>query len=164
MRRIRPTLGKYTRALLSMTPRERLHFYSMPEPNSGCRLWLMSVGSHGYGTLQVDGVEWLAHRLAWTLSNGPIPHGMEVCHKCDVRPCIEDNHLFLGTRADNVSDMVRKGRGSRGEDHTSAKLTAAQVRDLRTEIGTHTSLEPKYGISRTNISLVRRGIAYRSVE
>lgn len=65
---------------------------------------------------------WRAHRYAWFIANGPIPPGMNVCHKCDNRECINPDHLFLGTQTDNHRDMEAKGRQSRGEKHRQALL------------------------------------------
>jgi hypothetical protein len=58
------------------------------------------------------GSVWKAHRVAWTLANGPIPAGMHVLHTCDNPPCCNPGHLWLGTQADNMADMARKGRTS----------------------------------------------------
>ena len=77
-----------------------------------CWLWKQSTDRHGYGQTGHDGLHWSAHRLAWQLSNGPIPDGLFVLHHCDNPPCCNPAHLFLGTQADNMADMVSKGRAN----------------------------------------------------
>jgi len=111
-----------------------------------CRIWQGATNEKGYGVLSVDGKTWKAHRYAWTLYRGPIPDGMCVLHKCDVRSCVRVRHLFLGTRADNNADMHAKGRGKsgpsskeqtsyeRGENHHNAKLTEEGVRYIRSAV------------------------------
>ena len=86
----------------------------IPEPNTGCWLWMDCAHEFGYGLLKIGGRKGpvvRAHRYAWELHNGPIPRGLFVCHRCDNPPCCNPAHLFLGTNADNVRDMRRKGRG-----------------------------------------------------
>ncbi len=83
---------------------ERLAFYSKPEPLSGCHIWNGGAFNCGYGRLRYQGRAWLAHRLAWTLKHGPIPDGMILCHRCNVRRCVNPDHLVLGTCADNNAD------------------------------------------------------------
>lgn len=72
----------------------------------GCWLWTGSLDPGGYGRYRSQ----RAHRAAWTLTNGPIPDGLWVLHHCDVRRCINPDHLYLGTRADNVRDAVVRDR------------------------------------------------------
>jgi len=84
---------------------ERFEKYYIPEPNSGCWLWF-GPGWHkfGYGMLTVDKKPEAAHRISWRIVNGPIPKGKFICHKCHNPPCVNPDHLYLGTPADNVRD------------------------------------------------------------
>lgn len=76
----------------------------------GCQIWTGCIGRDGYGQFRINGKIEGAHRASWMLANGPIPHGLHVLHHCDVPPCINPIHLFLGTHADNMADMLRKRR------------------------------------------------------
>lgn len=98
---------------ISETLSQRLERGAIPEPNSGCILWLRKVDPSGYGRVRhrpTSPIPLYVHRAAWEVANGPIPAGMCVCHKCDVRTCINPQHMFLGTLIENIADMDAKGR------------------------------------------------------
>lgn len=93
----------------NLTVAERLSRGSIVR-KSGCIEWLRAV-QRGYGVLRIAGKNKRTHRLAYELSFGPIPSGLNVLHKCDNPACINPKHLFIGTQADNIKDMLNKGRG-----------------------------------------------------
>jgi len=82
------------------------------EDGEGCWVWSASrTGSGGYGQVRNEWGELeFSHRVAWRPANGPIPDGLNVCHKCDYPPCVRPGHLFLGTQLENIHDSMRKGR------------------------------------------------------
>jgi len=109
-----------------------------------CWEWKAYREKTGYGQLQVGTYETpdatRSHRIAWELTNGPIPDGLHVCHHCDNPPCCNPTHLFLGTHQDNMDDMLAKGRDSKpprvhvtGEQNGRSVYTNDQVGNFRRE-------------------------------
>lgn len=96
-----------------------------------CWWWQTCRTQTGYGKTWFRNELWYAHRVAWTLTYGEIPEGLCVCHQCDEPGCVNPYHLFLGTDADNVADMIAKERQARGEQNGSAKLTESEVLEIR---------------------------------
>jgi HNH endonuclease len=77
---------------------------------NGCWIWNACRSDKGYGLIGYAGKSRRAHRLAWEVFRGPIPKGAQVLHRCDTPPCINPDHLFLGTHGDNMNDRLVKGR------------------------------------------------------
>jgi len=123
--------------------------------------WLWTAGlKDGYGQFNPHSRRPItAHRQSWILAHGSIPAGACVLHHCDVRACVNPDHLFLGTRPDNSADMVAKGRSNIGEQHPLSKLTDDSVRAIRemySEPGgmTQQFIADYYGISRSAVGLI----------
>jgi hypothetical protein len=101
--------------------------------DSGCWLWQAAIAGKGYGQLRAipRRLGYLyAHRFSWEMVNGPIPDGLMVLHSCDVPACVNPEHLFLGTNADNHKDMKAKDRHLYGERNAEAKLTERDILDI----------------------------------
>lgn len=133
-----------------------------------CLIWTGACNGSGYGSITVGGrrgYKELVHRIAWIARYGvPPPETPLVLHHCDNPPCWRDGHLFLGTYADNMADMVSKGRGKkwqwRCENGPGAKLKNAQVVDIKrrlTEGQTQQSIADIYGVSKVAIGHIWRG-------
>lgn len=115
-----------------------------------CWLWLGPQGRRGYGETTLGRKRYTPHRLSWVLSYGGIPSGLDVCHHCDVPNCVRPDHLFVGTRQQNLLDSVAKDRFQMGERHYRTMLTNAQVCEMRRRFQngeTQVSLARSYGVS-----------------
>lgn len=128
-------------------------FWPKVQKGDGCWLWTAVVNDDGYGHFtRQSGREVYAHRFSYELHKGQIPKGMSVMHLCDKPRCVNPEHLKLGTHRENMVDARLKGRAW-------SKLTADQVREIRTLFGTLSGAEiaRRYGVSDTQISGIKRG-------
>lgn len=141
-----------------------------------CWTWTGGTTKNGYGQFCWPLRGSRAHRLSWFMRFGDVPQGLLVLHRCDNRPCVNPEHLFLGTHQDNQDDMWAKGRGwsknghhsnpadyrtetkktyNIGEDHPNAKLNSGQVLEIRHDHevnGTRYSvLAKQYHVDRASI-------------
>lgn len=160
-----------------------IRFWKYVEKSDGCWTWTGWLKPNGYGGFDNG----YAHRFSWTLHFGPIPRGLDVCHRCDVRNCVRPDHLFLGTRAVNLADMRRKGRAApspfrtpeiaaasfekrrkvRGSEVASAKLTEAKVLEIKRLLAvgklSQEFIGTAYGVGQSCISRINRGDGWRHV-
>lgn len=130
----------------------------------GCWLWIGAGKGNGYGSFVIDGKSWPAHRAAYLIFNGAHPGEKDVCHKCDNRACVNPDHLFLGTRRENMADCAKKGRiargaklgDRRGDKGPAAKISWEDVRQIRASSEPSKQLAKRFNITNDNINRIRR--------
>lgn len=153
---------------MKLTPRERFLAKVCPEPGSGCWLWRGMVIASGYGMVRFERKMYMAHRLAWKFFRGEIAPGLVICHKCDVRACVNPDHLFVGTMMDNIRDMKEKGRSPHGDKHSRSKLTAEKVSRIKAILAEDrmcmSEIAREFGVAHATISCIARGTTWRHVE
>jgi HNH endonuclease len=133
-----------------------------PDGN-GCIPWLGYKNYRGYGVFRIggkDSIRTSAHRISWVLVNGDLPAGLLVLHKCDNPSCVNAEHLFLGSPADNTADMVSKKRHMWRNKLPWQKLTGGDIEtvlELRRSGHTQQYVADQLGVSRPLISLIESG-------
>lgn len=154
--------------------KKRFHAkYIKGDPND-CWEWMAGKSPCGYGRMSVNGKNTGAHRVAYMLhTSKKIPIGLFVCHKCDNPPCVNPEHLFLGTRSDNMKDCTTKKRSAlqqrpwltQGEKHPLAKLTVRICKEIIKkrilQKKTLTTIGNDYGISASHVSQIVKGYLWR---
>ena len=143
-----------------------MSFWDRVTKTDSCWTWNGSKTSGGYGSVTYEGKFTVCHRVSWELTNGPIPNGLRVLHKCDNPPCVNPDHLFLGTQADNMRDAYRKGRVMirRGSDTIWSKLTEEDIPAIRCMYGegfTQAAIARQFGVATDTIWDVTHGRTWR---
>lgn len=140
---------------------ERFHQKYIIDEKTGCWLWNAGKQSDSYGTIQNGRQNLLAHRVSYEIHHGDIPDGLCVCHTCDVRTCVNPDHLFLGTDQDNTDDKMAKGR------HRLCSiqdLTPQMIADIRINSEVKKiELARKYDVSLDMVNAIRKGVVGKYV-
>ncbi len=150
-------------------------FFAKVNKTDTCWLWTAALNfPNGYGLFGVpggNGKTITAHRMSWIIHNGAIPDKMYICHRCDVKSCVNPDHLFLGTQSDNINDSVSKGRFHRntsGERNGKARLKENQVREIRRQFDsgerTFRQLQFDYGATYSMIYHIIKRNNWKGVE
>ncbi|WP_192258615.1 HNH endonuclease [Mesorhizobium caraganae] len=141
---------------------ERFEASYIPEPNSGCWIWIAStdVDKDGYqrGKLNVNRKSMSATRTSYLMFKGD-PTGLCVCHRCDTTLCVNPDHLWLGTHQENMADKARKGRGRsilKADD-------IPQIRQMLREGASQSSVAKAYGVNPNTICGLYRGRNWRHI-
>lgn len=142
-----------------------VHFFAQTDRDTadveGCWNWTAAITSTtGYGRAWFRTGFEDSHRIAWTLTNGPIPHDREVCHHCDNRRCINPKHLFLGTHSENMRDARNKGRIA------GQKLQRGDIPVIRAAVAggeSRVAVAARYGVSRKTVDSLIRGDSWADV-
>jgi DNA-binding transcriptional regulator YiaG len=139
------------------TIRNKLVSKISANPKTGCWEWSAGKFADGYGAIWTSGTVRRAHRVSYEIHCGSIPDGLHVLHRCDNPICINPEHLFLGTNADNAADKTAKGRQAREARLPQTKLSDDDVRTIRASSGaTQNELAERYGVDQSLISHIRR--------
>ena len=144
-------------------------FWDKVDKSGKCWEWTACKFKSGHGGFRVNGKTVRAHRVAWELTNGPVPdgdgfHGTCVCHSCDNPSCVNPAHLFLGTQGDNMNDKTDKGRARggapSGEANPAAKLTEADIKFIRYWLDAgyaQKQIASAFFVTQANISYIKSG-------
>lgn len=155
--------AKFTRKL--STGERMARFWSRVDKSGDCWLWTAGVDGSGYGLTKWADKTIGAHKLAYILTNGELPEGREVCHRCDNPPCCNPEHLFAGTHLENMRDCVAKGRLTPprrlyGDQNPLAKLSDQEVEIIKHRAASgerQTTLAKEFNVSNGLICMVLKG-------
>ena len=133
---------------------------------TGCWLLDTKIQDNDYRRIYVNGKNKKAHRYSYELHKGPIPKGLVVCHSCDNPPCVNPDHLFVGTQKDNVRDAMSKNRTPqmyvKGRQR-NRKLTFEQVEEIKSAKGSQYVIAERFSINQSQVSKIKNGKRWKGV-
>jgi hypothetical protein len=164
-----------------MNPKFLDRFWSKVNKTENCWLWTGSKYKEGYGLIWDKPKIGRAHRISYELAYGPIPEGLCIAHKCDTPSCVNPDHLFAATHAENMRDRDNKGRHAKGDRHGTKrqphsihrgtmcrqhKLDEAQIIEIRQRADSGESmcsLSRRFNVSRRNIQFIAKRLSWRHI-
>ena len=146
-----------------------VRFWKQVKKTDGCWLWAGSMDRDGYGVFRgaVSGVTFTkAHRFSYALHSGDLLVGMQALHTCDNPRCVNPDHLFSGTIADNMADKAKKGRSRApaGEHHHGVVLTELQVKTILKDARPHALIAADYGVMPSTIGSIKQRVSWKHIK
>ena len=155
------------------TPIEIRFWQKVDNTSGSCWPWTASLDKHGYGQLSGKSrftnkkTMLKAHRLSYEIyTSSYLPHGACVLHTCDNPQCVNPQHLYRGTRADNKKDMIKRGHVLSGDKASWSKLNSLQVLEIRQRLlggEDQRAIANSYGVCYSNISYIKRNLTWRNI-
>lgn len=137
----------------------------IPEPNSGCWLWLGNLHEGGYGDFRLRGGQRIrAHVWSFKNAGNKVPRGKFILHTCDIRCCVNPDHLYAGTKKENTHDCIRRGRFPIGVTHGHAKLDPEKVRLIRADERAQHVIAAVFGVHQMTVSFIKRRLTWKHVQ
>lgn len=144
---------------------EKIEKNTIRIPESGCWIWMSTLNTGGYGKTGLGrGSHLSAHRVSYEQKFGPIPKDKFALHTCDIKCCVNPDHIFLGTQKENMEDKVRKNRQAKGENHGRHKLTEVQAIEIKSSAKRPIDLAKEFNCSITTIRQIRSGLYWKHLE
>jgi hypothetical protein len=159
-----PCAGKFNSAVADRRrPSFADRFFRQVSKSDGCWHWTGLVDKDGYGLMPYKRKMWRANVASLAIDGRPTSPGQYACHTCDNPPCVNPAHLYPGTPTQNMDDARRRGRICAGENRPQSKLTAGQVQIIRQSTLTVVALGKAFGVSHSNISMIRSRRTWKHV-
>ena len=151
---------------ISLPEKTSKRFWNKVDKTSTCWNWTASTGHNGYGRFRLNGKLESPHVLSYKIHNSDYVKGRDVCHTCDNRSCVNPDHLFLGSRSDNMIDCSNKNRNAKGINHYNAKLCSKDIPIIRNLLESKVPIKriaELFKVSATSISAIKSGKTWKHV-